>query len=253
MTDKQLTDRVTEVINNDWLTIGMVVKLDGKIVFEKNEADVFPSASLIKLAILNYVLDQQVDLDAEFIVSSKNSVGGAGVLQLLSKQQWRLQDLLALMISVSDNFASNVLINHFGMGNINCYLQANGFSATRLNRQLMDSDALAKGIDNVTTAKESLRLLSMALGHGKKVSRWFANQQSRYKLPGNFDESGINIQVFNKTGEGNQIDHDVARFVVGSHTADVALLTVSTADRLNVIRVFNQVGQLVATDLEAHL
>lgn len=35
MTDKQLTDRVTEVINNDWLTIGMVVELDGKIVFEK--------------------------------------------------------------------------------------------------------------------------------------------------------------------------------------------------------------------------
>lgn len=244
--------QVSRLLDVDWLTVGIIINLDGQIVYEKNAQDVFPSASLIKLAILNEILDSQVDLKQSIVVSDKKPVGGAGVLQLLSQDKWQLRDLLALMISDSDNFASNILIQHFGMKAINHYLETHHFQATRLNRYLMDSHALEQGVDNQTDAAESLRLLEMALNHGDIVTNWFKNQQFRYKLPGNFDELGDAIQVFNKTGEGNQVDHDVARFVYGKHSLEIAMLTLSTSDRMNVISIFNQVGQLAATEL-AHI
>lgn len=242
--------QVSKLLDVDWLTVGTMIKLDGQIVYEKNAQGVFPSASLIKLAILNEILDSQVDLNQSIVVSGKKPVGGAGVLQLLSQADWCLRDLLALMISDSDNFASNILIHHFSTRSINHYLEDHHFQTTRLNRYLMDSHALEQGVDNQTNAAESLRLLEMALSHGDIVTNWFKNQQFRYKLPGNFDESGDAIQVFNKTGEGNQIDHDVARFVYGKHSLEIAMLTLSTSDRMNVISIFNQIGQLAAEELE---
>lgn len=238
--------KIENLLAVDWLTAGMIVKLDNQTIIEQHSREIFPSASLIKLAVLNYVLDGDFDLDEKILVADKKPVGGAGVLQLLSQKQWQLRDLLALMISVSDNFASNVLIAHFGMGSINRYLDQLAFEGTRLNRYLMDSAALKQGIDNQINASEALQLLEMALAHGPMVTSWFSHQQSRYKLPGNFDEAGSRIQVFNKTGEGNQIDHDVARFVYGNHLMDVALLTISRSQRMAVIQRFNQIGQLLA-------
>ncbi|MFD1125417.1 serine hydrolase [Lentilactobacillus raoultii] len=229
--------------------VGLVINVDHEQKLAVNANQAFRSASLIKLGILNDVLAHAPSLTQLIKVKPDLLVGGAGVLQLLSVKVLPLRDLLSLMISVSDNSATNLVIDQFGLAKINQFLKVSGFSQTRLNRYLMDTTALNRGIDNYTSPAESLALLETILEKYPIARQWFLNQQFRYKLPGAFDESGNGIQVFNKTGEGYQIDHDVAKFVYRNHSIAIALLTFGSKNRANTIHLFNQVGQLCATYL----
>lgn len=246
----QLSDTIEQVLSSSAFNYGLLIKSDGQKLVEHNSHEAFPSASLIKLAILNDVLDSDLDLNQKVNVDSEQLVGGAGVLQLMQPRVWTLRDLLALMISVSDNSATNLVISTVGMLNVQDYLTTEEFKQTELNRYLMDGRALANGIDNYTSAAESLSLLQRVLRHGREVQNWFSTQQFRYKLPGNFDESGEDIVIYNKTGEGNLIDHDVARFVYINQTIDIAMLTSGSLNRMDTIYKFNQVGQAVADWLQ---
>lgn len=246
----QLSDTIEQVLSSSAFNYGLLIKSDGQKLVEHNSHEAFPSASLIKLAILNDVLDSDLDLNQKVNVDSEQLVGGAGVLQLMQPRGWTLRDLLALMISVSDNSATNLVISTVGMLNVQDYLTTEEFKQTELNRYLMDGRALANGIDNYTSAAESLSLLQRVLRHGREVQNWFSTQQFRYKLPGNFDESGEDIVIYNKTGEGNLIDHDVARFVYSNQAIDIAMLTSGSLNRMDTIYKFNQVGQAVADWLQ---
>lgn len=237
---------IRKLITSQPYEIGITIKIDYQQELAINADRQFRSASLIKLAVINYVLASHQDLSREIQLNPDKMVGGAGVLQLLSIPRLRLRDLLALMISVSDNAATNFVIDGVGKPKINQYLQQQGFTKTRLNRNLMDTSALRNGLDNFTSASESQRLLEMVLAKYPIAKPWFLNQQFRYKLAGAFDESGNGIQVFNKTGEGYQIDHDVAEFVYGNHTVSVALLTFGSRDRSKTIQLFNQIGEKCA-------
>lgn len=240
---------ITSLITEQPGRIGLLIKIDGTVVMGYHENDQFRSASLIKLAVLNHVLDQRLDLHEPIQIDPAFAVGGAGVLQLLDQRIWSLQDLLALMISDSDNFASNCVIHRVGLDAVNQSLEKWQFTKTHLNRYLMDKAAAEAGKDNFTSPAESLRLLEKALGHGLKIANWFMNQQFRYKLPASFDESGNGITVYNKTGEGYQIDHDVAKFVYDNHSIEVAMLTFGFQNRLTVIHLFNRVGVVCAKQL----
>lgn len=240
-----LSETIDQVMADSLFKYGLLIESDGQTLAEHDSRQAFPSASLIKLAVLNAVLDSKVDLDQLIHVSSDKLVGGAGILQLMSNRSWKLGDLLALMISVSDNSATNLVISLMGMAQIQAYLETRDFKQTKLERYLMDGRALATGHDNQTSAAESLLLLQQALSHGPEIQNWFRNQQFRYKLPGNFDESSEKVVVYNKTGEGNLIDHDVARIVYNNHFVDVAMLTLGSLNRMATLQKFNQVGQAI--------
>ncbi len=157
--------------------------MNGQTLVEHRSRASFPSASLIKLAILADILDSHIQLDQMIPVHEDQLVGGAGVLQLLQPRDWKLRDLLALMISDSDNSATNVVISFIGMEHVQNYLKSNGFEQTKLNRYLMDGRSLALGIDNFTSAEESLRLLDSVLSmvqpllHGLRTNNFVINCQ----------------------------------------------------------------------------
>ncbi|MSE22057.1 serine hydrolase, partial [Lactobacillus parabuchneri] len=117
-----LQNQIEQILTGSDFSYGLLVQSGDQTLVAHNADDQFPSASLIKLGVLNAVLDQQLDLEQEVTVDPDKFVGGAGVLQLLSQTKWRLKDLLALMISVSDNAASNFVISQVGMDNIQQYL-----------------------------------------------------------------------------------------------------------------------------------
>lgn len=216
---------------------------------QSNDTIRVPSASLIKLAVLATILDDGVPLERVVHFAPEQSVGGAGVLQLLDASEMTIGHLAALMISDSDNTASNVLIKTISMKRVNEWLIGHGYTATSIQRYLMDSTALSNGLDNWTSANEAVRLLRYLLNHFSIVRPWFANQQFRGKLPLLFDELPHRFQVYNKTGEGPKIDHDVAHFSNGETTYDVAVLTVGLPNRLVMTTLMAQIGQTIADTL----
>ena len=210
----------------------------------------YPAASTIKLAILATLLDQQPDLDQPISMTLSPKVGGAGVLQLLHATTMPLRDVMALMISVSDNYATNLLIEFVTMPAVNQWLAAHHFQQTQLNRLLMDGTAAAAGYENQISAADAVGILRYLLREHPVVLPWLLNQQFRYKLPASFDETTSTIQVANKTGEGPLIDHDVARFKTTSGQFDVAILTQGFEHRQDALTLLSSIGAELATALQ---
>ena len=125
-----------------------------------------------------------------------------------------LLDLVKLMIIVSDNAATNIMINRVGIANVNRTLRALGCEKTTLNRLLFDSEASRRGVKNFITAKEMGMILEK-LWRGEVVSKEASremmdillDQRLNGKLPFFIDSMGIDIA--HKTGEDDGISHDV--------------------------------------------
>ncbi len=128
--------------------------------------EVCPAASLAKLPIA-VELARRVDLgaldwDERIDLASTPRAGGGSVLDALDPAwQPTLADLTSLMLGVSDNTASNRLLDLIGMGEVNETMVRLGLTGTRLQRRFMDLAARAAGRDNVTTASDLLTLLAL--------------------------------------------------------------------------------------------
>src|SRR5439155_20878941 len=116
-----------------------------------NADEVLPTASSIKIAILAELYHQaqqgKLKLTDAYTLQSSDLVGGSGITGALTPGVTRLtlRDVAALMISVSDNSATNVIIDRIGMENINALLDSLGLAHTRLRRKMMDVKAAAEG------------------------------------------------------------------------------------------------------------
>jgi beta-lactamase class A len=87
-------------------------------------------------------------------------VGGSGVLPFLSdKAQLTVRDLAVLMMSLSDNAATNVLIDEVTFAAVNARMDSLGLTRTRFRRHMIDLAAARRGEENVSTPKEMLRLI----------------------------------------------------------------------------------------------
>jgi beta-lactamase class A len=133
--------------------------------FGRMEDEVFPTASTIKLALL-YELFKQADegrvrLDAPLALERRHVVGGSGILQDLNAPAMPLRDYATLMIVLSDNTATNVVIDQLGLQNVTARMAALGLPHTMLRRRMIDLAAALRGDENVSTPAEIARLLQI--------------------------------------------------------------------------------------------
>jgi beta-lactamase class A len=148
--------------------MGIAVKdlLSGE-TFEINADVVFPQASSIKIPILAELFRQAqaggLRLEERVEVKRTEVVGGSGVLQHFGEatSAISLRDLAVLMIVLSDNTATNVLIDRVGMANVNRMLERLGLRQTRLQRKMMDLQAQRSNRENLSTPREMTTLLEL--------------------------------------------------------------------------------------------
>lgn len=159
-------EQVESVVAKADAVVGVAIRdLGGDQVFLYNADEVFPLASSIKIAILAEVLRQaaagELSLDQRVLLASEDKVGGSGILQHLTDPALALsvRDLCVLMIVLSDNTATNVLIDQVGMDRVNASLSAWGLGKTRLQRRMMDYEAARRGEENIGTPAEMTDLL----------------------------------------------------------------------------------------------
>jgi beta-lactamase class A len=146
--------------------LGLAVKdLTSGDEFLINGDEVMPQASSIKIAVLAnlYLQAQQgkLKLTDEFTVRKEDLVPGSDILLGLTPGVTRLtlRDLATMMVAVSDNSATNVLIDRLGMDNVNAMLAKLGLHSTQLRRKMMDLKAAGEGRENVSTPREMMFLL----------------------------------------------------------------------------------------------
>jgi len=125
-----------------------------------------------------------------------------------------LRDLVELMIVLSDNTATNILIDLLGKDNVNATLQSLGITRSVLRRKLFDREAHLKGIENTVTARDmGILLEKMYAGElvseaaSREMLEILRNQKLNGKMPFYLKPRGI--ASAHKTGEDDGITHDV--------------------------------------------
>src|SRR5579871_5629441 len=138
--------------------------------------EIMPQASSIKIAILATLYLQvqqgQIKLTDLYVVRQEDLVAGSDIMLGLTPGVTRLtlRDLATMMIAVSDNSATNVLIDRVGLENVNSMLEGMGLHATRLRRKMMDLKAANEGRENVSTPREMMTLLEI-IYRGKLLNK----------------------------------------------------------------------------------
>ncbi|MBI2251565.1 MAG: serine hydrolase [Armatimonadetes bacterium] len=234
-----LSNKICRIIKKYKTTFGIVVKnLNSGEKFLYNPNEIFPAASIIKIPILIETLRQieaeKLSLENKIHLKESDKVGGAGILkELHAGIEITILDLLNLMIVISDNTATNILIDLIGIESVNNFMRSIGLTKSILGRKLMINPKTLKYKNFVTpyemsTLLEKLwqkRLLSSFLT--KLALNILYRQQYNEKIPKYFPKA---VKVAHKTGEISKINHDVGIVVLGKNPFILSLLTKEVED-----------------------
>ncbi|WP_034408733.1 serine hydrolase [Deinococcus murrayi] len=207
----------------------LVTDLAGTELFALNADRSFPAASTIKVPLLVQALEEaqagRLDLGARVCLQAEDRVPGSGVLHELDPGlalSWR--DVLTLMVVVSDNTATNLLLDRLGLGAVNAWLLERGLSGTRWVGPLQQpperqNAAQRRGERNRTTPRDQVRLLGqLARGelldapHTELALSILARQQFRDLLGRHVPRDAVGVPLYrvaSKSGELRGIHHDV--------------------------------------------
>jgi len=179
--------------------------------------EVFPQASSIKIAVLAELYRQaqsgKLKLNDSYTVEASDLVPDSSITGGLTPGTTRvtLRDLATMMVAVSDNSATNVLIDRVGMENVNGLMNSLGLAHTRLRRKMMDLRAAGEGRENISTPQDMMVLLE-GLFRGKVLSKQmtddFFKMLSTPKssfIPRNLPEG---LKIANKPGELEGVRND---------------------------------------------
>ena len=196
--------------------------------------DVFPQASSIKIAVLAELYRQaqggKLKLTDLYTVQESDLVADSDIMGGLTPGVTRitLRDLATMMVAVSDNSATNVLIDRVGMENVNALMDSLGLAHTRLRRKMMDLKAAGEGQENVSTPAEMMTLLEN-LYRGKVLNQQMTNDF--FKMLSTHKESFIprdlpeGLKVANKPGELEGVRNDSGVVFVENRPYVICVMT----------------------------
>jgi beta-lactamase class A len=214
----------------------------------------FPSASVIKvpiaMALYADAADGRVDLGAQ--VATGERVEGSGVLRdLRDAQTLSLRDLAALMMVLSDNTATNRVIENLGMERVTARMAEWGISTTALRRRMFDFDAAERGLENVATARELVDLLARLVA-GECRDR--ATSDTVLALMERCEDDrklrrflAPNTKVPSKSGTLDASLNDVAVFRGPAAAVAVAAFTSEVTDKRAAEHLLGVIGRCAAT------
>lgn len=219
----------------------------------------FPSASLIKVAVLVTAMDEvrrgTLRLDDPISMIARDQVGGSGVLQYMhSGMQMTVGDAAALMITLSDNTATNLLLDKLNIRTVWAKMDSLGLTATRVHSKTFNRatsvamDSSVKYGLGVTTPDETVELFAR-LHAGTAVNpaldsaalALLRNNQDFTKLVRWLPESVI---VAHKTGEVDQSRNDCG--IIQGPQAPVAVCVMTRENRDTSYAVDNPANLLIA-------
>ena len=168
----KLLGRLRLITDNSDAVLGVAVKdLSTGEELEVNGDEIFPAASTIKIAVLleffHRVGEGSINPSTPVTYLPDHKTGGSGVLKMMSEGfvTIPLIDYATLMITVSDNAATNVIINILTLEKINQNLEMFGLKVTRLTRKMLDIEAIRAGRELLTTPREMLNLMDGIYHH----------------------------------------------------------------------------------------
>jgi beta-lactamase class A len=232
LVDEKLSDDILGRIQKSGADVGVAFRtLDGKTEWFSRADDVFHAASTMKVPVMIELFHQaregKLKLDDPLAVKNEfHSLVDGSIYSLdpaddseadLYKavgQTRTLSQLCELMITVSSNLATNLLVEKLGVENIRATVHALHADGMNVLRGVEDNKAYEKGMNNTTTALGLLILLE-AIAKGQAVDPDSSRQMVDILARQKFNEAipaGVppGTRVAHKTGELTKVHHDAA-------------------------------------------
>jgi beta-lactamase class A len=265
------TIQIQERIQKSGADVGVAFRtLDGKTEWYFRADEAFHAASTMKIPVLielfHQVREGKLNLDDPLPVNNEfHSLVDGSVYTLdatddseaeLYKavgQTRTLRQLCELMITVSSNLATNLLIEKLGVENIRATVHSLHADGMNVLRGVEDNKAYEKGLNNTTTARGLQQLLE-AIARGVAVDEDASRQMIEILERQKFNEgipAGLppGTRVAHKTGEITKIHHDAAivfaprPFVLVILVRGIADIKVSAALMADITRQLYQATQ----------
>jgi beta-lactamase class A len=177
-----------------------------------------PSASIVKIPIMAGCLyamkEGRLKLDNKITLKQRDKTGGSGILKNKpAGTTLTVKQLIELMITISDNTATNILIKLLGFDYLNSCFKDFGLNNTNLSRLIMDTRSRKKGIENYTTVEDTALLLEK-IYKGRLIDKNASSecleilkrQRSKNRIPAGLPKG---VVAAHKTGLERGICHDV--------------------------------------------
>ncbi len=219
-------------------TVGYIVTdlTSGERLAARHERDAFPTASAIKLSILYELFKQAeagaVQLDSPATVDRAQLVGGSGVLQHLGAPSLSLRDHATLMIMVSDNSSTNIVINAVGMNKVNARMTALGLGDIMLRRLMMDAAAVKRGDENIASPQSLARVAELLWrGHELQPASRDAALGMLKLVSGSMRQAvPSRVPVYAKTGSLDAVRTEAGVVAVEGRPFSIAVMTTYLAN-----------------------
>lgn len=213
-----------------------------------------PSASTVKLAVMVTVyrlIDAgQLDLEQRHRLEETDRTGGSGVLQHLSPGlEPTLGDLLYLMMSISDNPATNILTALVGFPAVNAVMRELGMTRSVYARPMRGRLAIAGEQENLATASDYTRLLRSLFTHEAASGTACAAMLDLLRLQQNHKRIGRHVPIDpgfrwgSKTGTNRGLVNDVGYVTGPAGTALMAVFCRGVSDEASGEAIISELAR----------
>jgi len=190
------------------------------------------SASVIKIFIMEYA----------FMLSEKGEIDFSEKISYDT-----IANFVEKMIIYSDNDATNVLIDYFGMEKLNVFFKESGYVDTEINRKMLDETSRKNGIDNFTSANDVFRFLyKLYLNRDvypyREMLEIMKKNHGKGKIADFIPEE---VSVANKPGENDDIDNDIGIIFTDNGDVAIAVFCTDIHDKPTAQKAISTIGELI--------
>jgi beta-lactamase class A len=202
--------------------------------FEYNGDRRFKAASTVKIPIMIEIFRQieagKRSLDDRYTLHDNAKAPGSGILlHLHDGIELTVYDLLYLMISISDNTATNILIDMAGMDAVNNVMRELGMTNSTLGRKMLNRAAQGEEHENWATSNDYATVVQAVLDDRaaspdscKQMIALLEKQQNRRRISRHLPEDE-KIRWGTKTGSIKGVTNDAGFIMANGQTLIVSV------------------------------
>ncbi|HYL73843.1 MAG TPA: serine hydrolase [Bryobacteraceae bacterium] len=245
--------------------------LDSGVTFGIRENEKVRTASTIKLAIMATVFDSIAKGRAKWTdkltLRDSDKVGGTGIIrEFADGTRLNIRDLVHVMIVLSDNTATNLILDKFPAESVNTFMDSLGLPNTRAMRKVLIDGKPPSGFSAAGRLEENKRFglgsttphemvtLIEKMERGELVSPTASREMiailKRQQWRNGIARRTGDLPVANKTGSLNLMRSDVG--IVYSHGGRIAI-AITVDDLPKVDYSVDNAGDIFISDVTGML
>lgn len=226
--------------------------------FAHNGDRSFVAASTVKIGIMIEIFRRidagKLALDKLHKMTADDKSNGSGVLlHMHTGIEVTIGDLVYLMMSISDNTATNILIDYAGMAEVNAAMKSLGMANSVLGRKMRGRPVLPGENENLAVPSEYVTAIQAILG-GTAASKEactqmvliLEKQQNDRRIARHLPRQG-RPRWGTKTGTLPGVANDVGFIMTAKGPAIVSVFTENLPDTLRGEEIIGEVARAVLT------